>query len=234
MRLIFARTFSAFALVLVFGVGALTARAQTYFSDDFDTYATGDWTQGSSYGSYTLQFNGYGNGGIEADVTRPGYNALFEEPEVSTSSDVSHSCLITRNGTMNNLDVTAWVDNLQQLRQNSPPNPWEVGWILWHYTDNTHFYSFALQTNGWVLAKEDPSYPGNQDFLASGSTPAATIGTPYYVEVIQSTGGAITVKVNGSTVVNYTDSMCPYTSGLYGLYCEDSYVHYYGIYGVYY
>ncbi len=80
---------------------------------------------------------------------------------------------------MHDLSLSGCVDNLGQLSKNSPPNAWEVGWILWHYTDDTHFYSFTLQTNGWVLGKEDPSYPGTQRFLATGSSPKATIGVPY-------------------------------------------------------
>jgi hypothetical protein len=212
----------------------MPAHAQTYWSDNFDSYSTGTWTAGSTYGAYTLEWNGYGSAGIEADSTRTGHNAMFEKPEASTSSSETHSALILRSGTMGALNIIGWIDNISQLRTGSSPNPWEVGWVLWHYTDNTHFYSFTLQTNGWVLAKEDPNYTGDQRFLASGSTPYATIGTAYYYQITQDSGGNIQVWVNGSEVVSFTDTERVYTSGQYGLYCEDSYVHFFGNYGDYY
>src|SRR5438034_1168735 len=58
----------------------------------------------------------------------------------------------------------------RQLRR-PDPNPWEVGWILWHYTSDQRFYYIALKPNGWELGKADPGYPGDQRFLATAPHP---------------------------------------------------------------
>ncbi|EQD59984.1 lipoprotein, partial [mine drainage metagenome] len=100
------------------------------------------------------------------------------------------------------------------------PNPWEVGWVLFHYTDNTHFYYFIAKPTGWELGKEDPSYPGNQRFMATGSTPFP-IGTNYHIFITMH-GSTISVTVNGNLIVTYTDTQHPYASGSFGLYDEDS------------
>ena len=66
------------------------------------------------------------------------------------------------------IDMTTTLGTVRQVR-NGPANPWEVAWLLWHYTDDQHFYSIVLKPNGWELGKEDPAYPGAQRFLATGA-----------------------------------------------------------------
>jgi hypothetical protein len=108
----------------------------------------------------------------------------------------------------------------RQLRR-PQPNPWEVGWLLWHYQDDTHFYYLALKPNGWELGKEDPAYPGNQRYLATGSSPDFALGRWYVVRVSQH-GPAIGVTVDGKSLVRVTDTQDPYLSGRVGLYAEDA------------
>jgi hypothetical protein len=101
------------------------------------------------------------------------------------------------------------------------PNPWEVGWILWHYTSDQRFYYIILKPNGWELGKADPGYPGDQRFLATATHPVFPPGRWYTVRVHQR-GDGIEVDVDGRRLVRLTDSQHPYRSGRVGLYTEDA------------
>ncbi|HEY2231990.1 MAG TPA: family 16 glycoside hydrolase [Candidatus Angelobacter sp.] len=118
------------------------------------------------------------------------------------------------------------LNTVAQLRQGSAPNPWEVGWVLWHYTDNTHFYYFAPKTNGWELGKEDPAYSGSQRFLATGSSPTFSIGSWHNITIMQTAQNTITVYADGNLITTFTDTERPYTSGRIGLYDEDAHVEF--------
>ena len=82
--------------------------------------------------------------------------ALAEQPKTSRWSGEAHSALVTSLKTFGDMEVTLKVKTAKQLRT-PRPNSWEMGWVLWHYTDNLHFYYLMLKTNGWELGKEDPS-----------------------------------------------------------------------------
>lgn len=147
------------------------------------------------------------------------------QPEVSASPAQTHACLVTSTATFESITASVSLTTLAQLRAGSAPNPWEVAWLIWAYTSDTAFYSLNLKPNGWELGKEDASYPGAQRFLATAATPAFPIGKPYAVRVTQ-TGATMTVNVNGTELVSYTDTENPYLSGSVGLYCEDSHVQF--------
>lgn len=93
--------------------------------------------------------------------------------------------------------------------------------MVWHYTDNTHFYYLALKPNGWELGKEDPAYPGAQRFLATGVEPTFPIGRESTVTITQ-VGPTMTAAVAGQVLVTFTDRQRPYTSGSVGIYTEDA------------
>jgi hypothetical protein len=172
------------------------------------------WQDGLTYGLWTDQWSGYG-------VIAPQGVLLSMAPEVSLAPAQTSSCLVTSVQAFAGPRIAATLTTVKQLRTGSPPNPWEVAWLLWNFTDNTHFYALTLQPNGWELSKQDPAYPGNQRFLATGSVPLFPVGSAYGVEVVQS-GGTITAWVNGLELVSFTDSQTPYLAGNLGLYCEDS------------
>ena len=193
------------------------------FSDDFSSYSTGTClSDGATFGQWKLVFNGFGCTQIETD----GANKwLHESPKASTSSSETHASLVTGPSFSNPITFEIKSTPISQLRSGTP-NPWEVAWVIWHYTDNTHFYYFIAKTNGWELGKEDPAYPGNQRYLATGSSPKYVIGTSYTIKVTQDSSNKITVFVNGAQVVSFTDTERPYTSGKIGLYNEDAHVHF--------
>jgi hypothetical protein len=110
------------------------------------------------------------------------------------------------------------VTTLDQLRDGSAPNPWEVGWVMFHFRDLANYYWFMVKTNGFELGKKQGS--DTQIFLQTGDLPALTVGQPVKVTV-RVRGARIRVWVAGALVVDYTDSN-PLPRGSVGLYEEDS------------
>jgi hypothetical protein len=140
----------------------------------------------------------------------------------STTASETHGTLVTTVGSWGDLDTTVKMSTVQQLRTGSAPNPWEVAWFVWHYTDNDHFYYFMLKPNGWELGKRDPAYPGGQRFLATGSTPTLTMGTWTRVRVRQ-VGNAMGIYLNnGPQLAYFEDREAPYLYGKIGFYTEDA------------
>jgi hypothetical protein len=185
---------------------------------------TTPWSEGTTAGAWTLRFNGYGSARILQDRS-VGSPVLEESPAVAQSAGETHSTLVTSTASLGDFDMTVPVRTQAQLRLGTQPNPWEVGWVLWHYRDNTHFYYFIARPDGWELGKENPAYPGNQDFLLSGSTPTFPLGSWYSVRV-REVGGSMAVWVNGALICTYVDRSNPYLSGAIGLYDEDAAVHF--------
>jgi GH18 family chitinase len=189
------------------------------FINNFSSYTLNTcFIDGSTFGPWTSAFSGYGCTQVG---TTGGKFWLDEAPAVSTAAALTHSALVLGPAFAAPITFSVNVYTNSQLRQNSAPNPWEVGWVIWDYADNNHFYSFMLQPNGWELNKEDPAYPGNQRFLASGTSPVFPIGAWYIVKIVQ-TQNVITVYVNGELITTFTDTQTPYTTGSIGLYDEDS------------
>ncbi|HEY7032060.1 MAG TPA: family 16 glycoside hydrolase [Thermomicrobiales bacterium] len=207
-------------------------------SDGFETYPTARWREGTTHGPWQVVYDGYGQVGIEDNGSR----VLSERPLASTGQAETHAGLVVSNDHFGDFTLSVRLRTVQQLR--SPlPNQWETAWVLWHYTDDTHFYYFVLKTNGWELGKEDGTrrdpdgpacdfpayvnclYPGAQRFFATGHTPAVAPGQWHEVRVRQ-VGTTMTVWVDGSPVVTFTDTLSPYPSGAVGLYTEDAYVQF--------
>jgi len=193
-------------------------------SDGFDSYAANvSWVDGSLHGNWTAVYNGYGATKVVSDTTRRS-KVLQEKPQSSKSPAETHAGLATTVGSFGDSDTTVLVKTVAQLRTPTP-NSWEVGWVLWHYTDDSHFYYFIPKPTGWELGKEDPAYPGAQRFLATGTDTRYPINRWYTVRVRQ-VANTMTVWVNGAQVVSFTDTERPYLLGAVGLYNEDSQVRF--------
>ncbi len=119
--------------------------------------------------------------------------------------------------------TTLRVRTLRQLRNGAagPPNPWEVGWVVWDYTSNQRFYALTLEPTGWLLSKQDPAYPGDERFLASGKLPRFPVGVTHTIGIVK-IGNQITVSGDGRLLTRFTDTQGPYPSGAFGAYAEDS------------
>lgn len=190
--------------------------------DSFDRFATAVWKEASTHGRWTVQYNGYGTVGIK-DLG--GNKVLYESPKVSKRRRETHACLVLSTSTQGDLDATVRMRTVKQLRQGMRSNAWETAWVVWHYTNDVHFYYFTLKTNGWELGKTDPAYEGAQRYLKTGSSPKVTLGTFASVRVKQA-GNAFTVWVDGQQVTTFTDSERPYADGHFGLYNEDASVEF--------
>lgn len=179
-----------------------------------------DWREGQLCGGWRLVYNGYGSARAIHDA--PGWS--FElTPKAAKQSEKTHAALAVSEQQTGDVLVSATLVTTRQLRT-PRPNPWEVAWLLWRYTDDSHFYAVALKPNGWEVTKEDPAYPGGQRFLATGATPGFAIGGKHTVQVRQ-TGNAIEVHVDG-LVIHVRDDENPYLRGAVGLYTEDAAVRF--------
>jgi hypothetical protein len=143
---------------------------------------------------------------------------------VVESADQTSAALALSAEEFGDLELSARMRTDEQLRR-PEGNPWEVAWLLWHYTDNQHFYYVALKPNGWELGKAHPDHPGAQQFLATGSAPAFPVGGWYEVDVRQ-VGDRIQVSVDGEPLVDFRDADGPYLEGSVGLYTEDAAVEF--------
>jgi hypothetical protein len=140
------------------------------------------------------------------------------QSQVPTSAAETHSALLTSTSTWGDQVFSYSATTLAQLRTGSEPNPWEVAWSMFRFTDLTHYYWFIVKPNGWELGKKQGS--DTQIFLATGSTPSRPVGAAYQVR-IEAQGGRIRVSVDGAQVVDYLDPS-PLPAGSVGLYEEDA------------
>lgn len=176
------------------------------------------WSQGQTYGDWTVRYTGYG------EVTSNGERITLE-PQAAADHEITHGGLVHTVGQCRDADFSVSLNTESQVRQGDP-NIWEVGWVLWNFQSDTHFYAVALKPNGWEVSKQDPDYDGNQRFLASGDSPTFPIGKNYRVTVTQE-NGTMTVSADGQELATITDEETPYREGAIGLYTEDARVHFF-------
>ncbi len=176
---------------------------------------------GTTFGQWTSTYNGYGCTQIK---TASSQTYLDESPKASTSASETHASLVLGQSHSGPIAFNTLLTTFKQLRTGSAPNPWEVAWVVWNYTDDNHFYYFTPKTNGWELGKEDPAYPGSQRFLADSSSPSYPIGPWYKISIFQDSNNKISAYVNDQLITTFTDTQTPYTSGRPGFYNEDSHV----------
>ncbi|WP_164546468.1 family 16 glycoside hydrolase [Corynebacterium hylobatis] len=178
----------------------------------------GGWQEGHRYGKWRLAYHGYGM------VTGDDREVLMY-PTSATDEDTTHACLVVTDEEFEgDIDFSVTVRTEEQVRQGEP-NTWEVGWVLWDYQDDEHFYALALKPNGWELSKQDPDYRGNQRFLMSGHEPRFPVNQDYRARIVQ-VGNTITVFADGVQLGEFTDTETPYHRGSIGLYTEDAKVRF--------
>ncbi|WP_250287123.1 family 16 glycoside hydrolase [Frankia sp. CiP1_Cm_nod2] len=191
-------------------------------------HASAQWRDGTRHGRWLAVFDGYGRTTGRA-TAGDGNDELVVTlaPRAAAGSDSTHAGLVVSTEHYQGVRFSTRIRTLRQLRQ-PEPRPWEVGWILWHYTDPAHFYAFVLKPNGWELSKQDPAYPGGQRFLASGPAPRGRLGDWHRIEVAHF-GNIVQVSVDGASTVRFQDTEHPYLSGAVGLYSEDAVVEFRGM-----
>jgi hypothetical protein len=176
--------------------------------------------QGTGHGQWLTVFNGYGH----TDVTGSGAGqTITTAPSTTRSRRATHAALVVSRRRYGDFVATLRVQTVRQLRRGAAgrPHPWEVGWVVWHYTSEHSFYALTLEPTGWLLSKQDPAYPGGERFLASGRTPRFRVGLPHSVGIVQ-IGDQITVSGDGHLLTRFTDTQQAYLRGSFGAYTEDS------------
>ena len=166
---------------------------------------------------WRVAYTGYGQVRSGSQGGDPGFVLSPAQPE---SPAATHAALVLSARSWRDFTLVVRLRTTSQLRKPSPNN-WEVGWLLWHYTDEHHFYYLILKPDGFELGKEDPAYPGEQRFLVTKSQPSFPVGRSYVIRVTQR-GDVMSVSVGGRTLVRYADPNDPYRSGRIGLYTEDA------------
>lgn len=149
-------------------------------------------------------------------MSAKGALTLQSTPPVRSSE--THSALVTTKRTWGDQTFSVRTATLSQLRTGADPNPWEVGWVLFHFRNLSNYYWFMVKPTGWELGKKQGS--DTQIFLASGTSPTLVMGRQSVVR-IEVRGARIHVSVDGADVVDYTDAN-PLPAGSVGLYEEDS------------
>jgi hypothetical protein len=210
---------------------AIATVRHSLFTANFSATKSTCFNEGSRIpGALIDVFNGLGSQCINQ------HHQLVQTPARAVDSSVTHAALtISRPIFRGTFRVTTKLVTVQQLR--SPANPWEVGWVLWDYRDNNHFYGFILKPEGWEIEKEwcnPASSPCQaQQFLASGRLPSAAPGVPLTISVLQSAQSGIpTFTVSYATPASPPTTIAtvsdvgsvssPYLSGRIGLYDEDA------------
>lgn len=216
--------------VCVAVVAARHAQAASLTSD-FQSYPTGTWAEGGTYGKWYVEYNGYGSVGIAKPSSLYTNKVHYQKPMTSTTPGETHASMVVSTQTFNGVDLTMRVKTVKQLRQGSLPNNWEVAWVVWGHSDDDHFYYFIPKPDGIEMGKVHPDYPGMQRYLVTASSPDTPVGTWNKVRVRQ-VGGTIDVWLNGTQVIKgFRDTGGPardaaYLSGRVGMYNEDAHVYF--------
>lgn len=179
------------------------------------------WDEGDRCGGWLLAFDGYGAASGVPDGDGWRYRLA---PRAVDHGSGTAAALALSEQEFQDVEVSVRMRTREQLRR-PQGNPWEVAWLVWHHTDNQHFYYVALKPNGWEIGKADPAFPGAQQFLASGTTPAFPVG-PWYELRVRQVGAEMDVAVDGEPLARVLDPGDPYTGGSVGLYTEDAAVEF--------
>jgi hypothetical protein len=173
------------------------------------------WTTTEPALLWTVQFDGYGQ-------VRTGDGWLSLSPRPSVEPTETHAALVVAGDpSWRDYQFQVRMRLERQLRHNSSPNPWEVGWLFFRYQAPDTSYYLAHKTNGLELGKLVPASTGTtQVFLVTTEEPAVELGRWYQYRVLLERS-TISVYVDGVLHIKYKDPD-PIESGRVGVYAEDA------------
>lgn len=224
-------------IILVFVLLAptiLSYEVTPLFNDNFandNPYIITDG-QTSPNGLWYCSYAGYGSTGV---TSAQGTNVFFLQPETPTSPTGadSHAALVISTQQFSNFTADLTVNTVQQLRENYPPNSWEVAWIFFRYSNSPQTANSAAGSYNYYLLFDSSDVElgkivdGVQNILFSENLPISgfqfTLNTWYTVQ-ITCVGNNIQVWINGTRYVDYTDNtmQSQLAKGSICMYCEDS------------
>src|SRR5215207_2572470 len=157
-----------------------------------------DRLKGWSSLDWTVEYDGYGEVGVKDD-------AASLKPQPTLTPTETHAALALAGGPdWDDYSFTVQMSLQQQLRQNSPPNPWETGWLLFRYQADGRSYYLAHKTNGLELGKLVQPAGIGQEFLVTTTDSPAEPGR-WYDYRIDVRGPEIRVYVDDELQLTYTD-----------------------------
>jgi hypothetical protein len=206
------------ALVLSSGI-LLFGGGQLLLSQEWaEEWSGSDNLRGWSDLEWTVAYDGYGEVGVEN-------GSASLNPATSERPLETHAALALAGGpNWRDYTLEARMNLQQQLRQNSPPNGWEAGWLLFRYMGEARSYYLIHKTNGIELGKLVPPKGEGQIFLVTKHEPRAVPGR-WYDYRIEVRGANIKVYIDDKLEIDYTDPN-PILRGGVGLYTEDAHVRF--------
>jgi hypothetical protein len=189
--------------------------------------------QTSPNGKWSDMFNGYGSTGTSTTGTNRDCH-YFEQPKSSTTFLETHASLTRSTQAFGDFSMNIKMDTQQQLRQNNPGKAWEVGWIMWHWTDDFHQYSFLIKKSGIQLEKKDNNEQCSacEIYLITAPTPVVQFGHWYDISITVTGSSTLTPRIqitmDGVKLIDYVDNRVPNShqlmSGYMTMYDEDALV----------
>ena len=227
-KTIILRIATALALVLIAGLITIPLLFHDDLYDDFEngTYTLGDGQISPNKKWFNI-YNGGGISGVRNDLNDTDNNVFFMYPKIAKSASETYANLVTTTRNFSNFEMRVDVKTEKQLRENSSPNTWETAWVLFRYTDDFHYYWFVQSPSGIELGKKDCNTCTNtfygQEFLYTDEIPTLKLDE-WSNWKISAIGNNITVSLNGTELVDFTDfDMSPQlASGSIGFYDEDA------------
>jgi len=196
--------------------------------DNFSSTYNIDNGQTSPNGKWNNVYSGYGSTGVEI-VNES--SVFFLKPKTPTSSEETNAALVKSTDSYCNFILDFDIKTVKQLRENSPPNTWETGWIFFRYTDTFHYYWFTISNEGIELGKKDcdkcKDPVDGQQFLVTKLDPKLDLNSWSHWKIII-IGNNIQVFVDGKLVIDYNDEEMSHalSHGNIAMYSEDAYVQY--------
>jgi hypothetical protein len=206
-----------------------TACTGENLNDNFEgsTYPL-DGGQVSPNGKWQNVYSGSGSTGVNDSG---GTNVFYLSPKIVQTSNDTQASLVKSTATFCNFVLNFDIKTVKQLRQNSAPNPWEVGWIIFRYTDEFHYYWFRIATDGINLGKKDCDTCSNsvdgQEFLVTKDNPTLNLNSWIHWR-INAFGNHFQIFADQNKLVDYIDNnmSSKLSSGNIAMYSEDAYVLY--------
>ncbi len=200
--------------VALFAVGVVATPALAAWTETFSG-PDAVWAEGSTNGQFNVVFNGFGTVGLTSQRLRL-------SPAAATQPNETHAALVRATTESAAVDLRVDVATVAQLRQGSPANVWEVGWVIWNYADNDHFWYLAVKPNGWEIGRRDPSGAGGQVFVATGSTPSTPVGQSRRVRIRHDGSNRLRVWLDGQLVSDIRRANPLFPTAAIGFYSEDA------------
>lgn len=196
-------------------------------SDNFEgsTYILEE-SRKSPNGKWQNIYLGNGSGGVMSNKEN---NEFFLSPGISRSINETNAGLVNSTGTYCNFVLEIDVKTVKPLREDNPPNTWEVAWVFFRYTDTFHYYWIVVKPNGVELGKKDCDTCSDpvdgQHYLETSENPILKVGKWSHWKV-EMNGNHIKITVDGKKAIDFTDTeMSPkLASGSIAMYTEDAFV----------